>query len=28
VDFVINFGLNKIDQNQLIKKILIKKAIH
>ena len=28
VDFVINFGLNKIDQNQLIKKILIKNAIH
>jgi 2-octaprenylphenol hydroxylase len=28
VDFVINFGLNKINQNQLIKKILIKKAIH
>ena len=27
VDFVINFGLNKINQNQLIKKILIKKAI-
>ncbi len=28
VDFVMNFGLNKINQNQLIKKILIKKAIH
>lgn len=28
VDFVINFGLNKINQNQLVKKILIKKAIH
>jgi hypothetical protein len=28
VDFVINSGLNKINQNQLVKKILIKKAIH
>ena len=28
VDFVINFGFNKINQNQLVKKILIKKAIH
>jgi ubiquinone biosynthesis UbiH/UbiF/VisC/COQ6 family hydroxylase len=28
VDFIINFGLNKIDQNQMIKRILIKKAIH
>jgi ubiquinone biosynthesis UbiH/UbiF/VisC/COQ6 family hydroxylase len=27
LDFVINFGLNKINQNQLIKKILIKKAM-
>jgi 2-polyprenylphenol 6-hydroxylase len=28
LDFAINFGLNKINQNQLIKKILIEKAIH
>jgi hypothetical protein len=28
VDFVVNFGLNKINQNHLIKKILIQKAAH
>ena len=28
VDFVINLGLNKINQNHLIKKILIEKAAH
>jgi ubiquinone biosynthesis UbiH/UbiF/VisC/COQ6 family hydroxylase len=28
VDFVVNLGLNKINQNHLIKKILIKKAAH
>lgn len=28
VDFFINFGINKINQNQLIKKILIEKAVH
>ena len=28
VEFVINFGLNKINQNQIIKKILIKRAVH
>ena len=27
VDFLMNFGLNKIDQNHLIKKILIEKAV-
>jgi 2-polyprenyl-6-methoxyphenol hydroxylase-like FAD-dependent oxidoreductase len=28
VDFVVNLGLNKINQNHLIKKILIEKAAH
>ena len=28
VDFVVNLGLNKINQNHLIKKILIEKATH